>query len=160
MKYRLRDREKRLFSILAIVVCLYVVLMWGIEPAMERRRILDERIHIEGLRLRKMRALLQSESPIEEISLNPIEMPTLIKELSKMARQSGLIVDCLISSENRRIELILQGDMNGVANLVHRIEGSEYMIGVRSIAINPKIDDPRILNTHLTLEYLEKEVPK
>lgn len=157
MIQKLKEREKRALFLLAIVVSVYVVWTFGMDPLIEQRRMFDERIYKEKLRLKKAKAILDEKSLTPPLSITSIETHILIEEFYRMAKKSKITINNLRSSKGKK-ELFIEGDMEEIAHFIQSIEESKYIIGIKVMRISPKMDDPRILNVYFKIEYLQKEV--
>lgn len=169
----LSKREKLSIYLMAVVVFIYLLYAYGLSPTLRQWRSTQQELLIKEARLANEEALLKNKARLEKdysklgsLLGSEKEIPDLLRELSKVAKVSGVRITRVRqssykgegSSKEVPLEINLEGDMNDLARFLHGLENSAYLLGVDSLRMRPKQENPMNLDIHLVLSVKSFEL--
>ncbi|MEW5767487.1 MAG: hypothetical protein AB1797_07640 [bacterium] len=158
----LSKREKMSLYLMVVVIIIYLIYTYALYPTLRQRELVQEELLIKKARLRNEEALLKNKARLEKnynrwgLALKEEkEISALLRDLSRMAGMTGVRITQINSTPSEKqggfLGMNLEADMNGLARLLSKLKTSHYLLGVESLQIRPKQDNPIRLDIHLIL---------
>ena len=170
MIYRMSNRERYLFYVVAVVIGSFCLNWWVVRPATAKSRALTQQINVKKREIENCIYLLNMKDAIKEETVKfskfeklgtsqDEEVSYFLRQIEAISKKSSVqIIDIKPyyarkagSGTEYKVEIEIESSLNQFISFIYNLQNSEGLLRTAKFSIGPKDGNPAVLKGYLTI---------